>query len=152
MGAFFAPQKTGLSACIFFACGKKVYRFYPLRCSKMASMPFLSFRFLLRKNLGIYTAGLHAGGLLIKKCGIAVAPMNAPKLNNCVPALARAVRVRAKTALRFWPFGVFAERKLQTIRPSCYLLAIQRRYAARERRHTASKRRLMPDKACIQLI
>jgi hypothetical protein len=37
-GAFFAaplsgpaPQKTGLSACIFFACGKKGYRFYPLR-------------------------------------------------------------------------------------------------------------------------
>ncbi|MDR1635745.1 MAG: hypothetical protein LBR93_00250, partial [Treponema sp.] len=29
------PQ-TGLSACIFFACGKKGYRFYPLRCSKMA--------------------------------------------------------------------------------------------------------------------
>jgi hypothetical protein len=33
LGAFFAvePQKTGLSACIFFACGKKGYRFYPLR-------------------------------------------------------------------------------------------------------------------------
>jgi hypothetical protein len=26
----FAPE-TGLSACIFFACGKKGYRFYPLR-------------------------------------------------------------------------------------------------------------------------
>jgi hypothetical protein len=25
------PQKTGLSACIFFAYGKKGYRFYPLR-------------------------------------------------------------------------------------------------------------------------
>jgi hypothetical protein len=25
-----APE-TGLSACIFFACGKKGYRFYPLR-------------------------------------------------------------------------------------------------------------------------
>jgi hypothetical protein len=27
-----APE-TGLSACIFFACGKKGYRFYPLRVS-----------------------------------------------------------------------------------------------------------------------
>jgi hypothetical protein len=50
LGAFFAPQKTGLSACIFFACGKKGYRFYPLRCSKMASLPFLSYEFLFRKN------------------------------------------------------------------------------------------------------
>jgi hypothetical protein len=25
-------KKTGLSACIFFAAGKKGYRFYPLRC------------------------------------------------------------------------------------------------------------------------
>jgi hypothetical protein len=28
-----APE-TGLSACIFFACGKKGYRFYPLRGPK----------------------------------------------------------------------------------------------------------------------
>jgi hypothetical protein len=36
LGAFFAvpPQKTGLSACIFFACGQKGYRFYPLRKKK----------------------------------------------------------------------------------------------------------------------
>jgi hypothetical protein len=34
LGAFFAPQKTGLSACIFFASGKKGYRFYPLRGPK----------------------------------------------------------------------------------------------------------------------
>jgi hypothetical protein len=36
LGAFFAvePQKTGLSACIFFAYGKKGYRSYPLRESK----------------------------------------------------------------------------------------------------------------------
>jgi hypothetical protein len=53
--------RTGLSACIFFACGKKVYRSYPLRGSKMASMPFLSFRFLQNKNRRIYPAGLHAG-------------------------------------------------------------------------------------------
>jgi hypothetical protein len=41
MGAFFAvsPQKTGLSACIFFACGKKGYRFYPLRVEPAASLP-----------------------------------------------------------------------------------------------------------------
>jgi hypothetical protein len=26
-------RRTGLSACIFFACGKKGYRFYPLRTS-----------------------------------------------------------------------------------------------------------------------
>jgi hypothetical protein len=32
MGAFPAQApETGLSACIFFACGKKGYRFYPLR-------------------------------------------------------------------------------------------------------------------------
>jgi hypothetical protein len=33
---FFAVtrKKTGLSACIFFACGKKGYRFYPLRGRK----------------------------------------------------------------------------------------------------------------------
>jgi hypothetical protein len=31
--AHFRPcgPETGLSACIFFACGKKGYRFYPLR-------------------------------------------------------------------------------------------------------------------------
>jgi hypothetical protein len=31
MGAFPAKPGTGLSACIFFASGKKGYRFYPLR-------------------------------------------------------------------------------------------------------------------------
>jgi hypothetical protein len=34
LGAFPPPAETGLSACIFFACGKKGYRFYPLRESK----------------------------------------------------------------------------------------------------------------------
>jgi hypothetical protein len=42
--------RTGLSACIFFACGKKGYRFNPLRCCKTASMPFYSFEFLRGKN------------------------------------------------------------------------------------------------------
>jgi hypothetical protein len=41
MGAFFASQKTGLSACIFFACGKKGLArkrrdFNPLRGPKIA--------------------------------------------------------------------------------------------------------------------
>jgi hypothetical protein len=31
-------QKTGLSACIFFACGKKGYRFYPLRGSNCVAV------------------------------------------------------------------------------------------------------------------
>jgi hypothetical protein len=35
-GACHGPE-TGLSACIFFACGKKGYRFYPLRESKPQS-------------------------------------------------------------------------------------------------------------------
>jgi hypothetical protein len=65
LGAFFAPQKTGLSAPIFAPPGQK-FRSYPLRCSKMASMPFLSCRFLLCKNLKIHTAGLHAGHLLTR--------------------------------------------------------------------------------------
>jgi hypothetical protein len=33
--------RTGLSACIFFATGKKGYRFNPLRCPETASLPFL---------------------------------------------------------------------------------------------------------------
>jgi hypothetical protein len=33
-----APE-TGLYACIFFAYGKKGYRFNPLRCCKTASLP-----------------------------------------------------------------------------------------------------------------
>jgi hypothetical protein len=38
-------------------------------------MPFVSFKFLLCKNLKIYEAGLHAGRLLINKYG-AEAPGN----------------------------------------------------------------------------
>jgi hypothetical protein len=34
-----APE-TGLSACIFFAIGKKGYRFYPLRGRKPAAFAF----------------------------------------------------------------------------------------------------------------
>jgi hypothetical protein len=65
MGAFFAgrgraPQKTGLSAPIFAPAGQK-FRSYPLRCSKMASVPFLSFKFLQSKNLKVHPAGLPAG-------------------------------------------------------------------------------------------
>jgi hypothetical protein len=41
---------TGLYACIFFASGKKGYRFNPLRCCKTASMPFYSFEFLRAKT------------------------------------------------------------------------------------------------------
>jgi hypothetical protein len=41
---------TGLYACIFFACGKKGYRFNPLRYCKTASLPFYSFEFLQGKN------------------------------------------------------------------------------------------------------
>jgi hypothetical protein len=33
LGASVPSGPTGLSACIFFACGKKGYRFYPLRGS-----------------------------------------------------------------------------------------------------------------------
>jgi hypothetical protein len=32
--------RTGLSACIFFAAGKKGYRFNPLRCPETASLLF----------------------------------------------------------------------------------------------------------------
>jgi hypothetical protein len=42
--------RTGLYACIFFARGKKGYRFNPLRCCKTASMPFYSYEFLRGKN------------------------------------------------------------------------------------------------------
>jgi hypothetical protein len=52
------PQKTGLSACIFFARGKKGYRFYPLRGpNREAVWPF---GVLLRKTPGI-AASLPAG-------------------------------------------------------------------------------------------
>jgi hypothetical protein len=34
-----APE-TGLSACIFFACGKKGYRFYPSRENARTSIPY----------------------------------------------------------------------------------------------------------------
>jgi hypothetical protein len=50
LGASPAPPGTGLYACIFFACGKKGYRFYPLRCGKTASLPFYRFEFLRGKN------------------------------------------------------------------------------------------------------
>jgi hypothetical protein len=42
--------RTGLYACIFFACGKKGYRFNPLRSGKTASLPFYRFEFLRNKN------------------------------------------------------------------------------------------------------
>jgi hypothetical protein len=61
LGAFFAAQKTGLSACIFFAYGKKGYRFYPLRCLKTASVPFLSCEFLRSKNSWMYHSRPPAG-------------------------------------------------------------------------------------------
>jgi hypothetical protein len=37
MGASPPAAGTGLSACIFFACGKKGYRFYPLRVLRRIS-------------------------------------------------------------------------------------------------------------------
>jgi hypothetical protein len=43
------PQKTGLSACIFFACGKKGYRCNPLREPKPRS-GFGFAEFALRAN------------------------------------------------------------------------------------------------------
>jgi hypothetical protein len=42
---------TGLSACIFFTCGKKVYHFNPLRISVVAHFP---------KKLKIQPAGIRA--------------------------------------------------------------------------------------------
>jgi hypothetical protein len=45
-----AGARTGLSACIFFARGKKGYRSNPLRCGKTASLPFYRFEFLRGKN------------------------------------------------------------------------------------------------------
>jgi hypothetical protein len=39
-----------------------LFRFYPLRCSKMASMPFLRCKFFAsQKTYEIIAAGLHAG-------------------------------------------------------------------------------------------
>jgi hypothetical protein len=58
---------TGLSAPIFwlrYPLRQKYFRFYPLRGAKMASMPFLRFTFLLRKNVGIRTAGIYAAASL----------------------------------------------------------------------------------------
>ncbi|MDR1351892.1 MAG: hypothetical protein LBK05_01315, partial [Treponema sp.] len=44
-------------------CGKKGYRFYPLRCSKTASVPFLSCKFFAsQKTYETITAGLRACG------------------------------------------------------------------------------------------
>jgi hypothetical protein len=58
---------VGLSACIFFACGKKGYRCNPLRCSKTASVPFLSCKFFAsQKTYKTIAAGLHAGPLEIR--------------------------------------------------------------------------------------
>jgi hypothetical protein len=47
-----APE-TGLSACIFFACGKKGYRFYPLREPKPQSgFGFAEFHCVKLQSLG----------------------------------------------------------------------------------------------------
>jgi hypothetical protein len=64
LGASPAPPGTGLSACIFFASGKKGYRFNPLRCYKTASLPFYSFEFLRGKNSQIAAAGIPAAGII----------------------------------------------------------------------------------------
>jgi hypothetical protein len=64
-------EGTGLSASIprppkkvpgtFFG-GLRYFRFYPLRCSKMASVPFLSCKFFAKqKTYEIRVAGLRAG-------------------------------------------------------------------------------------------
>jgi hypothetical protein len=57
LGAFFAalrrPQKTGLSACIFFACGKKGYRSYPIARTKTVPGTVL----VLRSFRGAKTPG-----------------------------------------------------------------------------------------------
>jgi hypothetical protein len=71
MGASPAPSLrpapgTGLSAPIFwlrYSLRQKYFRFYPLRCPKIASMLFLDFGFSLRKNPASITAGIPAGGL-----------------------------------------------------------------------------------------
>jgi hypothetical protein len=44
---FLLRKKTGLSAPIF---APQKFRSYPLRCSKTASLPFLSLGFLQSKN------------------------------------------------------------------------------------------------------
>jgi hypothetical protein len=47
LGAFPPPAGTGLSACIFFARGKKGYRSYPLRESKpLRGFDFAEFHFV----------------------------------------------------------------------------------------------------------
>jgi hypothetical protein len=77
LGAFFAPQKTGLSACIFFACGKKGYRFYPLRCPETASMPFLGCKFFAsQKTYETIVAGL------LPACGFGFAEFCFAKLQE----------------------------------------------------------------------
>jgi hypothetical protein len=66
MGAFFCfAKKPGYPLQSFCPADRaKGYRFYPLRCSKTASLPFLSLEFLLCKNSkSIETAGLHADGV-----------------------------------------------------------------------------------------
>jgi hypothetical protein len=54
---------------LFLPAAKKGYRSYPLRCSKTASVPFLSCKFFARqKTYGIITAGLRAGRFWF--CGV----------------------------------------------------------------------------------
>ncbi|MDR1128971.1 MAG: hypothetical protein LBL20_06635 [Treponema sp.] len=51
-GASPAPPGTGLYACIFFACGKKGYRFYPLRARFTHFMPGIGFTLLFLPEFG----------------------------------------------------------------------------------------------------
>jgi hypothetical protein len=96
LGAFFAvsPQKTGLSACIFFASGKKGYRFYPLREPKpLRGFGFAEFHCVKLQGLGSLgqspklrkpkTHGVF-GSASMPACGVRLgsfAPQNSRKLS-----------------------------------------------------------------------
>jgi hypothetical protein len=50
-------QKTGLSACIFFASGKKGYRFNPLRVQKIGIVPIFGIGVCAKRKLHLSAAG-----------------------------------------------------------------------------------------------
>jgi hypothetical protein len=69
-----------------FACGKKYFRYYRLRCSKTASVPFLNMQFGFAKLHAWTPAAIHGG----HPCGFSAWSLAKPNstLGNQPPSMA----------------------------------------------------------------
>jgi hypothetical protein len=96
-GAPLRPGRTGLSACIFFASGKKGYRFYPLRVPKSGIPAGFGHRSFALQN-SIYPPAADSNG----NSGIPAARPSGACRNTPGEKLRSAIDYIKKYALEFY--------------------------------------------------